>query len=324
MGKELVSTIIPVFNRTELLREAVHSVLCQTYRPVEIIIVDDGSDDETRDVIDDIKMQEPDCIASLHISNSGPGVARERGRVAAQGRYIQYLDSDDLLLPDKFTSQVSGLNDNAHCAISYCQTRYRDAAGNVLSNAWKRTGEQVESLFPSMLLGRWWGTSTPLYRRSAVDDAGPWSTLTCEEDWEYDCRFAAKGVKLHYVAETLSEERGHDVHRLSAGGGREPDKMSSRAKAREMILTHALAAGISGSSPEMQHFSRSLFLLSRQCGALGLVGPSRRLFTLSREAADAHGHFDLEYFAYAAGARVLGWRLMGQMSHFADRVRNFY
>lgn len=321
MRKELVSTIIPVFNRAEMLREAVRSVLCQTYRPIEIIIVNDGSNDDTRHVIDELQAQDPDLIESVHIPNSGPGVAREYGRRTARGGFIQYLDSDDLLLPQKFALQVAGLDSNAHCEVGYCQTRYRDADGNVVDDAWKRTGERIESLFPSMLLGRWWGTSTPLYRRSAVDDAGPWSTLTNEEDWEYDCRFAAKGVNLHYVAETLSEERGHAAHRLSAGSGREPDKLASRAAAREMILRHAVAAGVAGSSPEMRHFSRSLFLLSRQCGAAGLVDASKRLFALSCKTENTHGRMGMDYFVYGVGAKLLGWRLMGVASRYLDRVR---
>jgi glycosyltransferase involved in cell wall biosynthesis len=144
MGKELVSTIIPVFNRAGVLREAVRSVLHQTYRPIEIIIIDDGSNDETRCVIDELRTQNPIVIKSSHISNSGPGVAREVGRKTARGGYIQYLDSDDLLLPEKFTSQVAGLDNNPDCAISYCKTRYRNATGKVIDASWKRTGEHIE------------------------------------------------------------------------------------------------------------------------------------------------------------------------------------
>jgi glycosyltransferase involved in cell wall biosynthesis len=324
MNNELVSTIIPVFNRARMLCEAVDSVLCQTYRPIEIIIVDDGSTDETPDVADHLQAQNPSFIDVLHIRNSGPGIAREAGRRAAKGAYIQYLDSDDLLLPEKFSLQIAGLISNPDCAISYCKTRYRDSTGNLLDDAWKRTGEHIESLFPSMLLGRWWGTSTPLYRRSAVDDVGPWSDLSNEEDWEYDCRFAANGVTLHYVPETLTEERGYADNSLSKGGSSEPNKLASRAKAHEMVYKHAVAAGIANSSLEMRHFSRSLFLLSRQCGAAGLAEASKRLFHLSRKAADSYGHLDIDYFVYGVGAKLLGWRLMGMASHYFDRVRSSF
>jgi len=324
MSEPLVSTIIPVFNRGTLLREAVHSVLHQTYRPIEIIIVDDGSTDETPDVADELRSLEPEFITVLHTRNCGPGVAREAGRRASNGGFIQYLDSDDLLLPEKFARQVAGLKHNSACAVSYCRTRYRDAKGYVVDDAWKRTGERIESLFPSMLLGRWWGTSTPLYRRSAVDGVGPWSELRNEEDWEYDCRLGAQGVKLHYVPETLSEERGIAPSRLSGGDVLDPNKLSGRARAHEMVYLHAIAAGVVSSSAEMQRFSRSLFLLSRQCGTAGLVDASKRLFALSREAAGSHGRKNMEYLVYGFGTKLFGWQLMGTASRYLDRVRTSY
>ena len=318
----LVSTIIPVFNRPQLLREAVASVLAQTYRSIEIILIDDGSTDDTPEVVKALHQNHPGLIRALRTDNTGPGLAREAGRLIARGEYIQYLDSDDLLLSKKFALQVAGLDSNPNYAISYCKTRYRDSAGNIVDNAWKRTGEHIESLFPSMLQSRWWGTSTPMYRRSAVDSVGPWSEITNEEDWEYDCRFAAKGVKLHYVPKVLSEERGHAENRLSEGGNLEPDKLSSRARAHEMIYMHALAAGIATSSLEMQHFSRECFLLARQCGAAGLSAESRALFELARAASGIRRQKSLDFLIYGVGAAIFGWRLMGTLSSHLDRFRN--
>jgi glycosyltransferase involved in cell wall biosynthesis len=104
----LVSTIIPVHNRPALLREAVASVLAQTYRPIEIIIVDDGSTDETGREAEALAEKYSE-VHSIHRQNGGPGAARETGRLAARGEFTQYLDSDDLLLPTKFELQVAGL-----------------------------------------------------------------------------------------------------------------------------------------------------------------------------------------------------------------------
>src|SRR5512143_4106165 len=93
----LVSTIIPVYNRQALLREAVASVLAQSYRPIEIIVVDDGSTDDTLAVCEELAGHRPDVVRTIRISNGGPGLAREAGRRFARGEFIQYLDSDDLL-----------------------------------------------------------------------------------------------------------------------------------------------------------------------------------------------------------------------------------
>src|ERR1044071_1274968 len=102
MNEDLVSTIIPVYNRAGMLREAVESVLAQAYRPIEIIVVNDGSTDDTRCVAEALAATNLNEIRVIHQGNVGPGLAREAGRQAARGEFIQYLDSDDLLLPRKF------------------------------------------------------------------------------------------------------------------------------------------------------------------------------------------------------------------------------
>src|SRR5262245_61901471 len=111
----LVSTIIPVHNRPSLLREAVASVLAQIYRPIEVIVVNDGSNDETGWEAETLAKRHPE-VRAIHRENGGPGAARETGRLAARGEFIQYLDSDDLLLPNKFDLQVAGLRQCCKCA----------------------------------------------------------------------------------------------------------------------------------------------------------------------------------------------------------------
>ena len=135
----LVSTIIPVHNRAALLREAVASVLAQTYRPIEIIIVDDGSTDDTPGVADSLAAGSPDAIAVVHQGNTGPGLAREAGRQKARGEFIQYLDSDDVLLPRKFEFQILGLRSSPECGIAYGKTHFCEhgsvsAGGTVETN----------------------------------------------------------------------------------------------------------------------------------------------------------------------------------------------
>jgi glycosyltransferase involved in cell wall biosynthesis len=316
----LVTTIIPVHNRPALLREAVESVLAQTYRPVEIIVVDDGSTDETGREAEALADAHPE-VRAIHRRNGGPGAARETGRLAASGEFIQYLDSDDLLLPRKFELQVADLRKFSDCAVSYGKTRFCAYGDRPVDVAWKRTGERVSTMFPSFLQSRWWGTSTPLYRRTITDLAGPWTELRNEEDWEYDCRIAGNAVRLCYVDAFVSEERAITGARLSAGGTRDPGKLRNRATAHEMILQHALAAGIAYDTVEMQHFARELFLLARQCGAAGLGREARILFALARQASGTERSRGIDFLLYGAGARLIGWRAMGNIACHLDSLR---
>lgn len=319
---DLVSTIIPVYNRPTLLRQAVTSVLAQTYRPIEIIIVDDGSTDTTSEVILELEAAAPGVIRSLQQANAGPGVAREAGRQAARGEFIQYLDSDDLLLPHKFEVQVSSLRAHPECGIAYGKTQFAQVGQTPAGEAHKSTGEQHEFLFPALLIGRWWSTNTPLYRRSLCDRLGPWSKLWNEEDWEYEARAAAVGTKLCYCNEFVSVTRSHepDQH-LCYQGASDPRKLKDRAKAHELILSHARRAGIGCEIPEMQHFARELFLLARQCGAAGLAVEARELFQLARAASGSERSSGLDFRLYRLLAGMIGWARTGRLTCAMDRWR---
>lgn len=318
----LVSTIIPVFNRPLLLQEAVDSVLRQTYRPIEIIIVDDGSTDATPEVIRRLEVSAPAVIRAFRQVNAGPGVARETGRQAARGEFIQYLDSDDLLLPRKFELQVGALREYPDCDIAYGKTQFVQIGEPAEPYAHRRTGERIEFLFPALLLSRWWCTQTPLYRRSLTDNIGAWSALWNEEDWEYDARAAALGAKLCYCDEFVSIQRSHEPEQhLCDQGDNDPKKLRDRAIAHRLILSHAQAAGITPEQPEMWHFARELFLLARQCGAVGLSAESKALFELARQASTPDRAQRMDFKLYRALANLVGWRLAGQLSCWSDRLR---
>jgi len=306
----LVSTIIPVFNRAAMLREAVASVLAQTHRPIELLLVDDGSTDDTPAVADELGRMHPEVAHVFHRANGGAGAARETARLAARGDFIQHLDSDDLLLPRKFELQVAALQARPECGAAYGWTRLRHDDGRVEPRPWKRSGEEIATMFPAMLAARWWDTPNPLYRASLIREAGPWTALRIEEDWEYDCRLAARGVRLAYVPEWVCEVRRHDAHTSGHGGA---ESLRDRARAHLLMLEHARRAGIARDVPEMRHFARDLFHLARQCGAAGLEDESRMLVEAAASVSAAR---DLR--AYAFLARRIGWSRAGR---FAERLR---
>lgn len=322
MTPGLVSTIIPVYNRPEQLAEAVASVLQQDFRPIEIIVVDDGSTDgKTLQLAQDLTRANPDVVRAVTQTNGGPGAARERGRLLAQGEFIQYLDSDDLLLPGKFSTQVGALRSRPAAHVAYGMTRYRHADGTVAEGPWKGSGVERSSMFPSFLNERWWDTPNPLYRRSICEKAGAWSDLRLEEDWEYDCRIAAQGAQLAWCKQYVCEVRDHAGDRLCRGSALDADRQRQRAEAQQLIFQHAVTHGMTPADPEMQTFSRSLFLLARQCGAAGLAPESRRLLHLSQQAAGEKRAGGIDFRLYSLLAGTVGWAGAGRISAWLDGMR---
>jgi hypothetical protein len=316
MIPDLISAIIPVHNRPVHLSDAVASVLAQDYRPIEILIVDDGSSDgETPALALSLADQYPDLVRYLRRANGGPGLARETGRLACCGEFLQYLDSDDVLLPGKFTAQVRALRARPEASVAYGITLYRDASGALHPQPLKATGELIDTMFPRFLNERWWETATPLYRRSCCDQAGPWSDLCLEEDWEYDCRIAALGGQLVWCPIPVSEHRDHSGFRLSRNPpAADPQRLSQRARAQTLIHDHARRYGLPANHPAMQRFGRSLFMLARQCGSVGLKTQAAQLCKLALSIMRDSGKKGLDLRLYRAVAKMIGWRRAGWLA----------
>jgi glycosyltransferase involved in cell wall biosynthesis len=317
----LVTTIIPVYNRADLLCEAVASVIDQDYRPIEIVIIDDGSTDDTPKRARTLSSRYLGVVYFFRQENCGAGVARQAGLQRARGEFIQYLDSDDLLLPRKFSTQVAGLRANPECGVSYGWTRFRFSDGSVADGPWKGSGTKVEAMFPSFLKSRWWDTPTPLYRSTVCRAAGPWTDLRAEEDWEYDCRVAALDTKLHYCPQYVVELRSYRGTAYAQDAQRSAVGLAHRAIAHQLCYGHAIRAGIDIDTPEMAHFSRALFHLSRECGAAGLRAESNHLFMLAKQAAGAERCRSLDFRAYEWISRMFGWKFAGNLARVADRLR---
>lgn len=299
---ELVSTIIPVYNRAGLIDSAVQSVLDQTYRPIEIILVDDGSTDDTLNELKRLEQNYPDIIRVASRENGGPGPARETGRQLARGEFIQYLDSDDLLLPRKFDVQVNALRKHPECGIAYGISRLVDADGNTLQEPSKWTGRKMDTLFPALLVDRWWHTHTPLYRRSLCDQIGEWPDKR-PEDWDYDARAASFGTKLVFCDEVLSCQVHHSGHRVTDEAF--DSYLDQEAWFLPRLLDGAIRAGIEPGCPEMNHVSRWAFAHARRAGTQGDTPLAKQMMALSRTAAPTGS---LDRLVYGLFAAVLGWK----------------
>ena len=119
MMSDLISVIVPVYNLENYIVRTLDSILSQTYKNIEVIVVDDGSTDSSAKIIDDYADLHRDVIKILHIKNSGVSVARMKGVLAAKGDWIGFTDGDDVIEPDMYER----LFDNAqkyNADISHC------------------------------------------------------------------------------------------------------------------------------------------------------------------------------------------------------------
>lgn len=319
----LVSTIIPVFNRPEMLKKAVESVIGQTYRPVEIIIVDDGSTDATPAVCREYARKHPDMIRVVPKIHEGKaGLSREAGRLIASGEFIQYLDSDDILAPDKFRVMVGELKKNPDCGIAYCYTRRYNERESPRDVPCRRTGETFARMYPDFLRERFWHTVTPIFRREVCERAGPWSDLGSEEDWEYESRIAKQGVKLCLCKEFLADVIDHDYERMAGKKQHDLVSLQEKLKAYKLIYRHARDFGIAPDDPNMRLFARWPFFISRLYGAAGRKKEARECFEFAEQILGTAGKRGI-FRAYRALAEVFGWERLGWFCMQVDRLGIF-
>ncbi|MBY3167864.1 glycosyltransferase family 2 protein [Rhizobium laguerreae] len=126
-----VSVIIPTYNRARFIREAIESVFSQTYRDFELIVIDDGSTDETAKIV---RALVDNRLNFIRQENRGRSAARNRAIALARGRYIAFLDSDDMYLPDKLAQQVDYMDSHPEDGMIYTSAMCIDGDGNPLNS----------------------------------------------------------------------------------------------------------------------------------------------------------------------------------------------
>lgn len=214
----MVSVIIPTYNRAEYISETIASAHNQDYTgEIEIIVIDDGSTDGTDALLENLQS----AVSNLKVittKNSGVSFARNTGMLEAKGDFIQFLDSDDLIAPNKFRLQVKLLEENQDYNFCYCTAASFKDDPSQISKIFPGSDRKHKEVLPAFLYSTQWTTHAPLYRRSACEEIGEWNQgLSCLEDWEYGCRAGLIGLKPVFCNEVLSYVREHTGERLSQG-----------------------------------------------------------------------------------------------------------
>ncbi len=204
-NSNLVSVIIPIHNRFELVQQTITSVVNQTYRPLELIIVDDASDQTFQsDIFANHQVGDINWNLLRSEKNIGPGAAREMGRKTASGDFICYLDSDDLWQTNKVEAQVKALLDSPNAGMCYCITKEFSSWPLTGNETIRKSSDQAFSTFlPDILFGRPWCTSSCMWRRAAMDEIGPWFPGWIWEDYEYDSRAGCHDIQIVFIPDVL-------------------------------------------------------------------------------------------------------------------------
>lgn len=214
-----VSVVIPCHNRFNYLRECLSSVANQTYPSIDLIVVDDAS--EQGGVALAIESTRWHANVSIKVirseKNGGAGCSRELGRIQCSGSYIAYLDSDDLWHPENLTLQVENLKSNPSAGMSYC-TAIQFAELPILGNeaVFARSDKSFNCVLPELTKGRPWPTGGCLWTQNAVRRIGPWCGARLGADFMYDLIAGCNDILLTKVPEILCYvRRGDNVNHLT-------------------------------------------------------------------------------------------------------------
>lgn len=206
MFMPLVSVIIPAYNSAHYLTGAVDSILAQTFTDFEILVIDDGSTDDTGQVM--ARYGAP--VRYIRQPNSGVAAARNRGIAESQGRYVAFLDADDTWMPQKLERQVRALEAGGGSGVCYSAFTVVNSDLKFLFN--RHSQRQATALEDLLLRGNVVGSiCTVLCERSLLENAGGFDPAFSQcADWDLWVRLAVQ-TEFLYVDEPLVTYRQHDA-----------------------------------------------------------------------------------------------------------------
>jgi glycosyltransferase involved in cell wall biosynthesis len=185
----LISVIIPSFNRGTFISHAIKSVLAQTYKDYEIIVVDDGSTDNTKEQVEAFG----DQVRYIYQENRGPSAARNTGIQHAKGKYIAFCDSDDRFLPTKLDKQIEFIHSTPECRFLYTWYYNVNEKGEITKLRKPLTCKNQEHLKYCLFTRKFTiRTSTLLVHKSCFEKAGLFNEkYWYSQDWDMWLRLAA-------------------------------------------------------------------------------------------------------------------------------------
>lgn len=223
-----VSVIIPTYNRAHVLREAIDSVLSQKYSDLELLVVDDGSTDHTKEVASSYTSK----LAYIYQEHKGVSAARNRGIKQAQGNYLSFLDSDDLWLPDKLSTQMRFMEDHPEIYICYTEEIWirKGVRVNPMKKHKKFSGMIFEHCLPLCIVS----PSSVLIARSLLEEIGVFDEeLKVCEDYDLWLRISARYPIYLLDTPLIIKRGGHDDQLSKAMNGQDRFRIKALVKLLE-------------------------------------------------------------------------------------------
>jgi glycosyltransferase involved in cell wall biosynthesis len=213
MYSPLVSVVLPTYQRPHYLRASLASVYAQTFRDWEIVVADDGSNEETKALLRGIEVARGAKVVWL-VHSGKPAVVRNAALGMATGRYVAFLDSDDLWMPDKLARQLETLRTHQHCGWSYSAFTNVDAGGHVQPEEARRIWVPYEgAVFEHVVRGEA-SIRTPsvVASRELIAEAGGFDeALRSGEDYDLWMRLALRS-EVALVNQALVRVRHHEAN----------------------------------------------------------------------------------------------------------------
>jgi glycosyltransferase involved in cell wall biosynthesis len=216
----LVSILIPAYNSEKWIKTTIQSALNQTYKNKEIIIVDDGSTDNTLSIA---KQFESNSVKVITQKNQGASAARNKALSFSQGDFIQWLDSDDILAPDKIEIHLTRNSQSPSSRVLYSSAfglfYYRLKKAKIISNSlWQNLSPKswIIEHFKHFTEGYWMYPAAWFVSRKLTELAGAWDErLSLNDDGEYFCRVVAASELVEFHEQALSFYRLGSIFSLS-------------------------------------------------------------------------------------------------------------
>ncbi len=323
-----VSVVIPTYNRRALLPEAVESCLCQSHSNVEVIIVDDGSTDGTREFVGRM-LTSSWSTASVRYQqqdNAGASSARNHGVRVALGEYVQFLDSDDLLMPTKIARQLAALGELhatdevcCHCLGVIRLTSGFDEENWVIGMRATDASALMRQLCSAAV--HVLPTPAPLWRRDHLLRHAGWrEDIGLGDDLEYYARLLVGAGDLSFVDDELFVVRGHSGDQLSNSG---PTVLSvlSQLRARRSVLESVTGAGLWDEQTQGAFLGamRTIYANALQTGDAALIDDLERWLWELASAPKRRPDFK----AMIRTRRLLGRHVLLGAHHILMRLRAF-